>query len=232
MQVERMPGVEAPAGALRNGAADRATRFPQALLNVGFAFALVLAGACLLGSFWYLFSFLNAANTAVERLLTAAAEHPETSRPTVLYLSIVAKTGMTKYALLSCGVSVGMAFGFLGFALFLIGIKGEMDVEAKSEQYSLKLARLAPGVFVIFCAAVLIGVCVTQKVEYSVPQLDQNQARVTDSGTAQGFEKSMQPGGEAHKGEPRNGEQSISPAKPSAPQTGKSSSFTRDMNKR
>jgi hypothetical protein len=83
-----------------------------------------------------------------------------------LRLGIVARMMVAKMCLISCGIHVGMSFGFLGFALFLLGVKGEMDVNAKSEGYQVKIARISPGVFVILCAAILIGVCVTQKMEF------------------------------------------------------------------
>lgn len=139
-------------------------RFPQALLNVGFGFALAVAAACLTLSAWYLFTFLQATNSGVESVLRSALQ---TSTPTsVIQLSILARTAMARFALLSCGVCVGMGFGFLGFALFLLGIKGEMDVEAQHEKAQIKVARMAPGVFVILCATVLIGVCITFRTQY------------------------------------------------------------------
>ena len=139
-------------------------RFPHALLNVGFGFALAVAAACLTLSAWYLFTFLQATNSGVESVLRSALQ---TSTPTsVIQLSILARTAMARFALLSCGVCVGMGFGFLGFALFLLGIKGEMDVEAQHENAQIKVARMAPGVFVILCATVLIGVCITFRTQY------------------------------------------------------------------
>jgi hypothetical protein len=140
-------------------------RFPQVLLNIGFLFALTVAAACLVMSSWYLFTFLEATNSGVESVLRTAQERPETPA-TVTQLGILARTAMARFALLSCGVSVGMGFGFLGFALFLLGIKGEMDVAAQSENAKIKIARMAPGVFVILCASVLIAVCITFRTEY------------------------------------------------------------------
>jgi len=145
--------------------ADPAPRFPQILLNTGFIFALVVAGACLTVSTWYLFTFLQATNSAIEGVLRTAQDRPETPA-TVTQLGILARTAMARFALLSCGVSVGMGFGFLGFALFLLGIKGEMEVSAQNEAANVKFARMAPGVFVILCASVLIAVCITFRTEY------------------------------------------------------------------
>ena len=140
-------------------------RFPQTILNVGFAFALVLAASCLVVSGVYLFTFLRATNSGIEGVLRTAIEQPGVSAD-VVRLGILARTAMARFALLSCGVCVGMGFGFLGFGLFLLGIKGEMDVSAQHEQSQVKIARMAPGIFVILCATILIGVCITFRAEF------------------------------------------------------------------
>jgi hypothetical protein len=150
---------------VRRGLSSAEHRFPPWLLNTGFVFALAVAAACLILSSWYLFTFLKATNAAIEGLLQNAQQNPNLPT-TVTQLGIVARTVMARFALLSCGVSVGMGFGFLGFALFLVGIKGEMDVEAQKENAQIKIARMAPGVFVIMCAVILIAICITFRTEY------------------------------------------------------------------
>lgn len=158
---------DAPAaGAAREGGVGRARarvraslgeRFPQWLLNTGFVCGLLLAGACLVFSAFYLYYFLTNTSAAIENMLKAGES---SLLPTdVIGLGINARMVMARIALHSCGVFVGMAFGFLGFSLFLLGIKGEMDLDAGAESYKVKIARLSPGVFVILCATVLIGVC-------------------------------------------------------------------------
>lgn len=74
---------------------------------------------------------------------------------------------VARILLLSCGVVVGMALGFLGFALFLLGVEGTQDVEGTAPSLTLKLARLSPGAFVIICSAVLVGVCVTRPLPFN-----------------------------------------------------------------
>jgi len=164
------PTVEAlrrtPAQEVQTSGPVTGARFPQRLLNLGFLFALTVAAACLVLSGAYLFVFLQATNSGVEDILRSALEEPRTPA-SVIQLGILARTAMASFALLSCGVCVGMGFGFLGFALFLLGIKGEMDVEAQHEKAQIKVARMAPGVFVILCATILIGVCVTFRTEYN-----------------------------------------------------------------
>lgn len=156
--------VEPAAVAARESGDERARvraslgeRFPQWLLNTGFVCGLLLAGACLVFSAFYLYYFLTNTSAAVENMLKAGES---SLLPTdVIGLGINARMVMARIALHSCGVFVGMAFGFLGFSLFLLGIKGEMDLDAGAESYKVKIARLSPGVFVILCATVLIGVC-------------------------------------------------------------------------
>jgi hypothetical protein len=149
-------------------------RFSQKMLDIGFGAALVLASLCLLMSAWYLFRFLSATNTGIAALL----ENPSalSTDQTVLQLAINSRVVMTRFALLSCGVFVGMAFGFLGFALFLMGIKGEMDVSAQAESFTIKIARMSPGVFVLLCAAILIGVCATHSSSFQYTQTRAPQA--------------------------------------------------------
>lgn len=139
--------------------------FPQKLLNVGFCAALILAAVCFIAGALYLNSFLTNINRGIETLINNA-NAPGAQSTDTLQIAISANLAMTKVALLSCGVFVGMSFGFLGFALFLIGIRQEINASGRYEGYYIKLARLSPGVFVILCASILIGVCVTHNVPF------------------------------------------------------------------
>jgi hypothetical protein len=140
--------------------------FPQRILNIGFLTALALAGASLLMGALYLSVFLWRISSSVQGLLADVANR---SLPVgSLEVALPAQANIAKVTLLSCAIFVGMAFGFLGFSLFLIGIRAEMDVEASSEAYQVKLARLSPGVFVILCATLLIGVCAVHEVDFRV----------------------------------------------------------------
>ncbi len=80
-----------------------------------------------------------------------------------LGIAMAARLTMANVGLNSCGVFAGMSIVFLGFALFLIGIRGEMDVAASTEQYRVKIARMSPGAFAIVCASVLITVSVLNR---------------------------------------------------------------------
>lgn len=169
--------------------------FPQKLLNVGFCAALVLAGACLITGALYLNTFLSSTNEGVQALLRG----PDVLPPDSLNMAINARLVMARMALLSCGVFIGMSFGFLGFALFLLGIKEEMSVAARSEHYFVKLARLSPGVFVILCASVLIGICVTRETPFSYyyktsqPQSEPTARQESQPQALKGHEDTSQP---------------------------------------
>ena len=139
---------------------SKAHSFSSRVLAIGFIAGLTLAGSCLAAGAFYLYTFLNYSALALPRLFEASP------RPDILDMAINAQLVIARLALLSCGVFVGMAFGFMGFALFLVGLQGEMDVSGQYESYNVKIARLSPGVFVILCSAILIGICATHKTSF------------------------------------------------------------------
>lgn len=157
---ETLGPASAPSKAKTSSQRLMGAAFPQMLLNVGFGLALLLAAGCLTLGAVYLYAFLKSTNAGIGDLVTNAGSHISDG---VLVIAINGRLVMARIALLSCGVFAGMSFGFLGFALFLLGVKEEMNVEGQSERYSLKVARLTPGLFVIACAAILIGVCVNRE---------------------------------------------------------------------
>jgi hypothetical protein len=144
-------GERADASGKRSDASAPLPPITGKLFSLGFKAALLFALVSLLAAIVYMFVYLN----AVYRLVA-----PDTA-PQILALGV----SMFKMVLLSCGVFVGLAFGFLGFCLFLIGIRDEMSVEGSHEQAVVKFARISPGVFVIVCATVLIGLCCTHNIE-------------------------------------------------------------------
>lgn len=133
-------------------------KFPAKLLNGGFVFALVLAGVSLLASATYLVSYLISVERSLTEFIPLLGKNTQYSDYDSLI--ITTRVFLTRMTLRSCGVFMGMSFGFLGFALFLLGVKGEMDVDLSSERFSLRLARLAPGAFILLCATVLVALCV------------------------------------------------------------------------
>jgi hypothetical protein len=87
----------------------------------------------------------------------------------------------SKVMLQSCGIVAGIAFGFLGFCLFLMWIEGQIDAElTNSDGIRLNVTRLAPGAFILMLATILIGVCGTTRIPVS---LDTRSTPVLESST-------------------------------------------------
>jgi hypothetical protein len=154
----------------RNAAAGKKLRnlegsvaFPQVLLNVGFGFALALSVACLILSGVYLFRFLESTNTGIEQVMTRVNDKLPSGS---MEMAVNGRLVMARVGLLSCGVSAGLSFGFLGFALVLVGVKKEIDMDAQYGDFKVSFARLTPGVLVLLISAVLIGVCVTHRTNF------------------------------------------------------------------
>ena len=131
-------------------------RFSQKILNIGFVTALGLATVCLLLSGYYMISFQTSANMAVKRVLEQGESNQVPGQAAErLYryqtnrLALTVHMYIARVLLPSCGIFVGLAFGFLGFSLFLIGVNGEVDVRLDtSTKIQLQVTRLAPGIFV------------------------------------------------------------------------------------
>jgi hypothetical protein len=127
--------VVAPAGPPDSGVATR-------MLNIGFMAGIVLSVFCLGIAGYYLLSYQHYASTALEALNSPVAVEP---RNMMLHMY------MSRVLLQSCGLAVGMAFGFLGFSLFLLGV-------------GIQVARISPGAFVMLCSAILVGLCATRNI--------------------------------------------------------------------
>jgi len=152
----------------RSGAVSQRTGFvSKKLLNAGFVFALVLALLCLIFSSFYLFQYLRSANTGITQLLDKVAVKQIELETGQLEVLINGRLVMGRLGLLSAGVSAGLSFGFLGFALFLLGIRESMDVSFEHVNYKANAARMSPGVFLIIVAAFLIGVCATRETPFN-----------------------------------------------------------------
>ena len=120
-------------------------------LVLGYKAGILLSFAGIIASAVYLFAFLRMS--------------PGTATDEIQLLS---QTAERRLLLLSTGIFVGMSFGFLGFALFLIQAKGDLDLEGSVQDYKLKMARVSPGLFVILCATAIIIVCATFPIEYEM----------------------------------------------------------------
>jgi hypothetical protein len=125
------------------------------MLNIGFMAGIVLSVFCLGIAGYYLLSYQHYASTALEALNSPVAVEP---RNMMLHMY------MSRVLLQSCGLAVGMAFGFLGFSLFLLGVGGSIDASASGGGLGIQVARISPGAFVMLCSAILVGLCATRNI--------------------------------------------------------------------
>lgn len=128
---------------------ENAPKKENTFLEVGYKAGIILSFAGLILSATYLFVFLW-----ISPELNPAGRE-------IHLLDVVTER---RFLLLSTAIFVGMSFGFLGFALFLLQAKGDLDMELETQNYKLKFARLAPGLFVILCATVIIIFSATYRV--------------------------------------------------------------------
>lgn len=171
--------------------------FPAWVLNTGFITGLLLAGFCLLLSAYYMINFQNLSSAGINQVVEKTMVKGSPDLPTahaftgndyqMIRIALATNMYIARILLLSCGIFVGMAFGFMGFSLFLVGVKGDIDASlSAADKYKLQVARLSPGLFVILCATILIGMCATK----SLP-VDMNQRNADEFGIKQYKEDSM-----------------------------------------
>lgn len=100
-----------------------------------------------------------------------------------LQLTSEAHMFTSKVMLQSCGIVAGIAFGFLGFCLFLMGIEGQIDATVEQPAGTkINVTRLAPGAFILMLATILIGLCSTARIPvkldtHSTPRAEKGHAR-------------------------------------------------------
>lgn len=141
-------------------------------LRLGYFAGITMGFSCLAVAAIYLFVYHQSNADAVN---SALAKMEGKSLDTLRFdLTLKARLYTSGMALLSCGMFVGMAFGFLGFALFLLGVDGAIEVRAKSggaepdgtspgKGWGLQITQLAPGAFVILIAAVVVCFCASNR---------------------------------------------------------------------
>jgi hypothetical protein len=174
------------------------SKFSPWVLNTGFLSALILAGICLLGAVYYLYRF----QTEMHDVVLAVLRIPNSVEVNLSEKQIAARSDyqhqlaqialggqmyVARIQLLSCGIFIGLAFGFLGFALFLLGIEGAMDAKGEHGSLSFKVVSISPGVFVLLCSTILIGICATMDLPTGFTQVkEQTDANDRESANKQG----------------------------------------------
>jgi hypothetical protein len=150
-------------------ARDATDSLTSQLVLWSFVAAVVLAIAGFIVVAVYLFRYFNHALGAFSApTMTQLAN----MAPNAMQSMLLARTGLWKFILQSCGIVSGVALGFLGFALFLLGAKGDMDAAFDDSQHKVQLSRMAPGSFVLLIAAILIGLCSTKSVTLDLPTVE------------------------------------------------------------
>jgi len=140
--------------------ADRLTR---RTLTVLFFVMLLMGFVCLSGAALYLYRFQSQLSDIPSTIAQAhTASGSVTKSLPEQEVAALAVSYERRIELLSTGVFVGLAFGFLGFALVVIGVRGDISAEGTQGPISLKLAHLSPGVLVIIAATALVAVCTTR----------------------------------------------------------------------
>jgi hypothetical protein len=127
---------------------------------------VVLASVCLLAALiqlgWFMYQVGGTMDT-MSKLIADLIKDPSQNAATLRY-AVAARIALMHQSLVASGVMVGVAFGFVGFALFVMGITGTAEIEGKTPSYSLALKNAAPGLVLLVVAAGLIAVCVIQRV--------------------------------------------------------------------
>ena len=158
------------------------------LVRLGYIAALILATVCIGCSILHLNTFTNIVNDGmkVARGLTQHSQLP------LLYAMNGANFATARLMLMSCGVSAGLMMGILGFALYLMGVRGSINAEGGSKDVKVVLTQLSPGAFTMACAAALIAFSISRPITYQEP-VQQNGANISVPST--GVKPNLKPTG-------------------------------------
>lgn len=148
------------------------TSFSSWILNTGFVAGLILSFVCFLGSAYYLHQFQLETSKSVTTALQFAERGNSPNVDTALVqFSLSTHIFVAQILLRSCGIFAGLAFGFLGFSLFLIGVQGSIDADASAgDKLKISLLRISPGALVMVAATFLIGICAVSTVPGNISQ--------------------------------------------------------------
>ena len=128
----------------------------------GYRAAASLASLMMCFCTWYIAYQTIKDRTSVESTVDTLMKRGQTQSD---LFALQLQNHMNSTVLVSAGMIMGFAFGFLGFALFMMGIQGSVDVTASQGDSKASFTRLSPGLFVMLCASSLIGFCLYNKPE-------------------------------------------------------------------
>ena len=146
--------------------------FSRQILNIGFLGALVLAALAFVMAGIYLLRFADSTQNVVAQMMTAGQSGAQISDVNLELLQngLAIHAYVARVLLVSCGMFIALAFGFLGFALFLVGASGQSDLEAQDGATGTRLAltNLAPGTVAIVAATILAALCATRSLPVDI----------------------------------------------------------------
>lgn len=147
--------------------------FSRKVLDGGFKAALIFTAVLLAASVIYLFLFMYRVSAAPDSSAFTTAGPPTgdltkdafymARHETQVRLQYQARSEASNLVFSSIGLLVGVAMAFIGVALFLMGIRGDMDASGKGKEMSFRLARLSPGMLAILCATIIVLWCINSR---------------------------------------------------------------------
>jgi hypothetical protein len=149
--------------------------FSRRILDIGFLAAIALAAIAFCFAGVYLLRFADSTQAVVAQALAAGSTPEQAGKALssvnveLIQNSLGVHAYVARVLLVSCGMFVSLAFGFLGFALFLVGASGQSDLAAEGKDLGkLSLTNLAPGTVAIVAATLLAAICVTRPLPVAI----------------------------------------------------------------
>ncbi|SNT40264.1 hypothetical protein SAMN05421770_11178 [Granulicella rosea] len=124
------------------------------LIKWGFFAGLGLATLCLVFTIAYISYYSFYTSDSFQKNVPAYLAARNVNNVVAV---LMARTAQNKTLLQSCGVVAGIAFGFLGFSLFLLGVQGEVDVDGTFKSQKVSFKKLAPGALIMLASITLVG---------------------------------------------------------------------------
>jgi hypothetical protein len=149
------------------------------LIRFGFFAGLGLATLCLVFTVVYIWFYSRNTTTSFDAFYSENLNAKSIDNLTGM---LIARTAQNKTLLQSCGVVSGIAFGFLGFSLFLLGIRGDTDASGSIQNYSFNLKRLAPGSLIMLASIGLVGISAVHRIEFRMGPAGVSTGDATDQG--------------------------------------------------
>lgn len=137
-------------------------RHSQRLLDWGFAIALFMAVVLMFSGAAFLLIYQLGETKSINDLLDSGLTDAALANSGAIRL---AHAGLVFN---SCGLFVGWAIAFLGFAMFLADARGSIDASADVVGRKVELRNAPPGVITVVCATAIVITCMLQRPDLSL----------------------------------------------------------------